>query len=148
VTSRRSNRGTWNFRWDRILDGDEFHLMMDGWKQSSSRLDTYERPPRLKVESLSPIAHSRLAEKLDAELPEPYKTNYYRRKLKEWKTRTPTAEVEARKHLALALYRVTDGTRKRHVWCLLLGIDERRFARLKDEGKKLSLGGGITNRKE
>ena len=121
---------------------------MDGWKQRWTPFHggTYERPPRLKVESLSPIAHSRLAEKLDAELPEQYTTDYYRRKLREWKTRTPTTDAEARTHLALALYRVTGS--RRHVWCLLLGIDERRFARLKDEGKKLSLGGGITNRKE
>jgi hypothetical protein len=146
MTSRWSNRRNWNLRWDRILDGDEFHLMMDGWKQNESQLGTYERPPRLKVESLSPIAHSRLAEKLDAELPEPYTTDYYRGKLRKWKTRTPMADTEARRHLALALYRVTGG--KRHVWCLLLGIDERRFARLKDEGKKLSLGDGIDNREE
>jgi hypothetical protein len=145
MTSRWSNRRNWNLRWDRVLDGDEFHLMLDGWKQNP-RLDTYERPPRLKVEFLSPVTRSRLEEKLDAKLPEPYTTDYYRRKLREWKTRTPTADVEARKHLALVLCRVTGG--KRHVWCLLLGIDERRFARLKNEGKKLSLGGSITNRKE
>jgi hypothetical protein len=138
---RRSGRRFYDVqrKWGGVLGGDEWHMVEDGykWRQDDTGTPELYRP-KGKKNRLSPVAHGRVAEKLEAELPEGYTVDFYRRKLRQWKTRTPKADVAARQGLAKALWRLTAGTRRRWLFCLLLDIDERRFDRLRAEGKKLS----------
>jgi hypothetical protein len=120
--------------WERVTEADEWLLREAGWKENADG-DLVLRPR--KPEELSPVTRGRLADMLEAHLPKGRGVDFYRRKLATWKTRTPKEDMEHRQALAKAVYLATRATRKRHVYCLLLGVDERRFDRLKSEGKEL-----------
>jgi hypothetical protein len=137
---RRRGRGSYRpitvvRGWERVTEADEQLLLEEGWERDKDGL--LRKPPRQKPPALSPVTRGRLAEKLEAHLPEGHGVDFYRRKLATWKTRTPKEDILHRQALAKAVYVVTRATRKRHVYCLLLGIDSRRFDRLKSEGREL-----------